>query len=444
MAAIIENGRASKCENRTSTIFAKAKNPLPPELVGMIFAGLDNFEIQNAVLVSRDMRDIVLQATSTNEVISVGSFVESLVQGVDEKIFPEQKSLLLKILSQKPPLNLSNLIILKEYALEVKKQLVDVMKRLDLETLARLESRSVRTPRFMEDLFPLAGIEQRLCSLPPGDGGAEIWIGLCADLASLGYVDRVVEWVVKLPQGEQDDSLINIFFVLVDRQEVDRAVELAVMVPQLDLQLSALRNLATILADRGRVDKAIEVAMCISHLGIRLNTLENVSSVLAGQGLIEEAFELALGITDEWVKGSALATISRGLASDGDAESAVEVAVNIPARDLRLNVIAGIFRNLANLRETNRAVEIAMSLPDVHFREEVLLAAKIEVQREGDPNPILQAADRDDGSIERPPLLNRDYQVVSQGSTPSMTDAQVRLVGLVFASVVCLLILRSF
>lgn len=65
------------------------------------------------------------------------------------------------------------------------------------------------------------------------------------------------------------------------------------------------------LAEGGNIDRAIEVATLIPNEDIRGGRLSDISSTLAQGGNIDRAIEVATSISDEAIKEQALSHISQ-------------------------------------------------------------------------------------------------------------------------------------
>jgi hypothetical protein len=191
-------------------VLPKKVDELPRDLIARMFSYLGKKDLQAGAFVNKRINVGAIVAANHKELASIKKFIESLIEKLDEERFPEQLEML-KGISQNISTQVqvfANLRLLKEYILDVKGQLVDVMKTVDDL------SGDVDLPDFFEDIFKLVALEKRIdaANLIPNEdmrGGALWWISL--DLAKNDNIKSAMAIAALIPNESRRFSLLRIY-----------------------------------------------------------------------------------------------------------------------------------------------------------------------------------------------------------------------------------------
>ena len=347
---------------------------LPQELFDEIFSYLGKNDMQAAACVNRSLRGRIQEVANYNELASIKKFILVLIQKLNAEIFAVQRGLLVGISQNITFQEFKILRLLKEYILQVKVQLIEVIKTLDEETSNDLKPH-LQFPHFMENIFELAKFERRI------------------DVANL------------LPNVFlRAHSLENISLSLAYAGNIDRAIIVAQSIPREFNGESSLVDISLSLIRAGNIDGAIIVAQSIASEFVRRRSLGNISKALAHAGNIDRAIIVAQSILDEIVGNRALGDISRALIQAGNIDGAIHVAQSIPDEHQRRDAL-NISRDLTQIDNLEREISVGRSIPDEIVRNRVLSDISRACTRAGNIFGAIIAAQSIDSKFHKNDVL---------------------------------------
>jgi len=183
----------------------KTIHSLPQEVLEQIFSLLSKEDLQAAALVNRGISGSVKAAANFNEPAEIKNFISVLIQQLSAEIFPGQRARLLEILHNVTPQNFVNLLLLKGYILDVKAQLINVIRTLDTETANNLRDH-VHLPHFFENIFELAAFERQIdqANLIPNEYERGFALrDISKALTQAGNIDRAIAVATSIPNENE-------------------------------------------------------------------------------------------------------------------------------------------------------------------------------------------------------------------------------------------------
>ena len=308
---------------------------MPQELLEIVFSDLSKYDLQALSSVSKSMRERVLEVANVNEPLSIRNFIKSIIQNLDEQLYSGQIELLVGIKKNIHIHQFKDLLQLKGYILDLKQQLIDVIKTLD-EDFFNLD---VQLPHFMEDIFELARFEKRIDNtylIPNEYHRSSAFDYISKALTSAGNIDRALEIAGLITKGYvKDGAFIDIAISLTSAGNIDRALEIAGLITTKISRSDAFGIISRALTSAGNFDRALEIARLISDQCGRSGAFGIISIALASARNIDRAIEIAGLISDEYHRSRAFSVISSALNSAGNNERSSKKAGLIPNRNHR-------------------------------------------------------------------------------------------------------------
>ncbi len=218
---------------------------LPKELIKQIFSFLNQRDLQAVASVNQTMKTSAITAANDSELSSIKNFIQSLIQNLNVETFPVEKNLLTEISQNITPQN--NLLLLKGYILDVKNQLINVIKTLDTPTANNLRDQ-IQPPKSMEDIFKLSAIERRIdeANLIPDELESVYALRAIAQaLVRAGNINRAIAVATSIPNEiVRGWALQDIAKALTQAGNINRAITVATLIPDQDTRERYLRILS--------------------------------------------------------------------------------------------------------------------------------------------------------------------------------------------------------
>ena len=302
MTSPLENPYSRNIQSESIPSTRSRIERVPQELLEIVFSDLSKYDLQALSSVSKSMRERVLEVANVNEPLSIRNFIKSIIQNLDEQLYSGQIELLVEIKENIHIHEFKDLLQLKGYILDLKQQLIDVIKTLD-EDFFNLD---VQLPHFMEDIFELARFEKRIDNtyLIPNEYHRS---------SAFDYISKA----------------------LTSAGNIDRALEIAGLITTKISRSDAFGIISRALTSAGNFDRALEIARLISDQCGRSGAFGIISIALASARNIDRAIEIAGLISDEYHRSRAFSVISSALNSAGNNERSSKKAGLIPNRNHR-------------------------------------------------------------------------------------------------------------
>ena len=264
---------------------------MPQELLEIVFSDLSKYDLQALSSVSKSMRERVLEVANVNEPRSIKKFINSIIQNLDEQLYSGQIELLVGIKKNIHIHQFKDLLQLKGYILDLKQQLIDVIKTLD-EDFFNLD---VQLPHFMEDIFELARFEKRIDNaylIPNEYHRSSAFSEISSALTSAGNIDRAIEIAGLIPsEFSRSDALGEISSALTSAGSIDRAIEIAELIPNEYDRDKAFGEISSAFISIGDIDRAREIAKLISDESERIWAFSVVQDALLLAANIDGLFK---------------------------------------------------------------------------------------------------------------------------------------------------------
>ncbi len=318
-------------------------NPLgimPQHLISKVTSFLDKNSIQNIALLNNGICKSVKAAANFNESNLIKNFIQTLIQKLNVGIYPEQREQLVGIEQNIVLQNFANLRLLKEYILNVKEQIIGVIKTLDEETTNNLVNH-VQPPNFFKNILELVALERQIDAanfIPDAFDRSHALLGIVKALVQADNIDRAIGVTVSIPnENVRGRALQDIFKALtraggIQADNIDRAFAVAELIPNARDRSHALQDISKVLTQAGNIDRAIDVATLINDEYVRGCVLQDIFKVLmqAGDIGIDKAIAIAISFHDEYMRWDALWIIHRALEKAGNIDKATAIAELIP------------------------------------------------------------------------------------------------------------------
>ena len=207
---------------------------------------LQTMECVSGKVQSNAKKEVAKTAISVN----VRSFIQILIDRLNKEKFPRQVVLIKKIFSKCVECqDTTPSQALREGTLHIKRELINVIKTLDFDEINNLKIQFTKLPQLMVDIFKLSKIEK-----------------------------QIEENSLVKDKSLKDRNLWKIVRALIDTGNIERAFDVAMMIPRfnskkidkdsLNKERDAMHNVHGFLM-RGEIKKAIHVWLEITHKGIR-------------------------------------------------------------------------------------------------------------------------------------------------------------------------------
>ena len=308
---------------------------LPPEILPLCLSFLDKRNMQRTACVNKNWKNITIATASHNEFLSIQRFTQFLIENLNGVLLPAQTKTLVNILQNRTILGSINLLTVKSLFLDLKEQIINILKTLEDTTLnnLKIQSENIRIPNF-EDIFELAEIYKKIDqakAIPDENGRSFALRNISEALTQLGNIDKAIEIAKAIPdENGRSFALRNISEALTQLGNIDKAIEIANAIPNEMPRSFALRNISEALTQLGNIDKAIEIPNAIPNEMQRSFALRDISEALTQLGNIDKAIEIANAIPNEMQRSFTLRGISKALTQLGNIDKAIEIANAIP------------------------------------------------------------------------------------------------------------------
>ena len=256
------------------------------KLLNCIFSYSKQDDLQAIIRVNKKFKDTAIRIFSSNELIPIKNFIQVTIQWLDERKFHRQKDSLIEILDSIASPSFVSLVLLKQYILKVKEQLIEVIKTLEFDPRVKLRDHmkvSTDLPELMEDIFELSIIEERIARanlISDEDNKVEAFREVFRDLEKICDSDRALAIAKIVPEGYiRDSAFASISLALVSADKLEKALAIAEIIPEGEIRDRALREIAQALARADKLEEASDIALTITDEGERLLWLQFLSSL---------------------------------------------------------------------------------------------------------------------------------------------------------------------
>lgn len=142
---------------------------------------------------------------------------------------------------------------------------------------------------------------------------------------------------------------------------LDNALEVALKIDDISVQLEALKPIFLKLMTKGATPRVIAI---VEKMDVNLKSLalQFIAEELAKAGNLDKALELLNKIQNEVVKSRALVTISKELFKDGKIEKAIELCLKISITYEKYSVISDFCNKLFILKKSELAINLSLEL----------------------------------------------------------------------------------
>lgn len=294
--------------NNNNFSFRFSEIILPAEISQMILSYLGK-DLKSIALVCKSWKIQAIEA-GNQEVKSVNNFLKFLI----EKLPPDKETGIGKDIPA-----FSNLREAKSFILSSRKDILNILKDLkqvDLKNIEELSKNTIK-PHFFKNIFDLALLYKQIdetASIPLIVFKSQALLTISDVLIEKVEIDEAIEVVKKIPNKTiKRLALLKISKVLIEKNEIDNAIEVVKMIPYESSKEEALSEILKVLIERSKIDKAIEVAKMISHENLKWEFLQDISKALIKKGEVDKAKEVAEMIAPQILKRYVLFEISKAL-----------------------------------------------------------------------------------------------------------------------------------
>lgn len=252
---------------------------LPQVLRVQIFSYLNQYDLQSTILTNRTIKNSTIETAH----LSMKNFIQLLIQNISIDTFPIQKGSLKEILQNITSPKFEKTLLLKSFVLKLKSQIIDIIKKLDDETIETIRSYA-QPPPFMENIFTLAFLEKQ--------------------------IDKVK---TNSDKNVRNMDLTNIGVDLTTAGSIKRAWEIAAMIDDDLCNRWIFRSISIISARAGNLKIAVEAANTIFSERLKTDTFSVISIISLEKGDIDNAIKIAHKIPDKGSKDRTLRAISKTL-----------------------------------------------------------------------------------------------------------------------------------
>ena len=201
------------------------------------------------------MSKSVQEAANFNEPLSIKKFTNSVIENLNIELFSGQIESLHAIKENINTQNGLKLLELKGYILDLKQELINVIKTLNEESLNILINH-VKPPHFLEDIFESAKFErmidrslERATLIEDEIDRGNAFADICAHFILRGNFDRAMVVVESIPNGIRRGYTLRDISeaILVATGDIERATLVAKMIPDEMFRNNALSELAILM-----------------------------------------------------------------------------------------------------------------------------------------------------------------------------------------------------
>ena len=370
---------------QTSTI-----DSLPKELFGQILHSLDARDLQAMASLNSQMKSRVITEVSDSEPPALINFTKRLIEGLNVEKFTFERGSLTRVVEDIRREPFASLRLLKEGSiLPVKNQIIGVIKRLDDETLATLESQ-VKPPKFMGNVFTLAhhqSVIEEAQRIQDKKNREQKLLKISKDLLVISRkligsrkFDEAIDIAKLIPDtGKKHDAYRDISIALAEAVNFDGAIDIARLIVSDGSYASEyivcepFKRIFYFLLVAENFGKASHVAMMIPDSQLRSEACIELSRALKMAKDFDNALDVAGEITPRWMRNDMIKEIAMALAVDGSVDRAVFVIKSYLGVDEDMWVVFhGLCKTLADIKNFDKATEIAISHLDGEHRSYAL------------------------------------------------------------------------
>ncbi|MCX6989985.1 MAG: hypothetical protein NTX49_02805 [Chlamydiae bacterium] len=363
---------------------------LPKEVFGKILHCLDLRDLQAMASLSTILKTRVITEVSDSEPPALINFIKRLIQGLYVARFSRERGDLTGLVGEISRNPFGGLRLLKEGGiLPVKNQIIGVIKRLDDETLATLESQ-VKPPKFMGNVFTLAhhqSVIEEAQRIQDKKNREQKLLKISKDLLAISRkligsrkFDEAIDIAKLIPDtGKKQAAYRDVSIALAEAGNFDGAIDIARLIVSDGSYASEyivcepFKRIFYFLLVAENFGKASHVAMMIPDSQLRSESCIDLSRALKKVKDFDNALDVAGSITPRWMRNDMIKEIAMALAVDGSVDRAVFVIKSYLGVDEDMWVVFhGLCKTLADIKNFDKATEIAISHLDGEHRSYAL------------------------------------------------------------------------
>lgn len=389
---------------------------IPQDAFDLIFAYLiKNPEFTGIRISCRHLNHLVVQAMNNYMYASISKFIRPLLtraQHISISLPESGISALTNVLGT--PFNFSNLHELRKQTIKIRNILAVVANqiiiynhppvdarqlrptrlampqgegRTQLTHLTEPEEDRINFPFLMHDLSELTMLEYRVSvagEMNEHDKSYEL-SSICDKLLHYNNIDRAIEIALLNPDERmKNESLAKISGILAKKDQLEKALHITTLITT-DTKDLAFYNISTALATQNRhLTEALRIAKSIPSPGLKNEALQNVIPALTIAGTIEiyEAVEVVQSTIDiEFFRDKTFKQISEWLLKKHDLGQALNIALRITSKGDRDSLLLGIGNAYLADAKPQEALNIAQSISDSMYKQALIIRAKNLTQK---------------------------------------------------------------
>lgn len=339
-------------------------NTLSPEVFAKVLSYISNEELQKTRFVSSDWNVASIDTVKHEEFSHIKRFANFLGSNLSEKSCPTQREKLFNIKNNIEIFKASNLTEVKSSIYDLREKVLNILTELNNEDLKLLEesSKDAIKPQFFEDIFEY--IFDMVIVVEKTKDNHYIPCEVTAIYLNLvNKKNRIKEAlaIVKLiPDNLKDDALRDISKELMNKGNIDRAIEIANTIQEECARGNVLADIVYALT-KIDIDKAMKITNTIPPQTTREYCLRHISETHAQNGDIKTAIDVANTISDKGLYRSSLGSIAEILTRNGDFDfdKAIEIVKMIGDEEKENNTLLNISKKLTECGIIDKAIEIA-------------------------------------------------------------------------------------
>lgn len=376
------------------TSFSTAHPPLeslPPELMHLLISHLDRQDLQHAAALNRSLNTTITDDVVHTTCSSLKNFIRNLNNNLElaRASSAQIKSIntVLEDISSTLSAKESDFTFksLKAYLLKVQEKLISVIKTLHPKTIERLQA-SCQIPVNMENIFKLALIEIQIEAANSRDAwrGSEF-----SDRTFTEYKDIMLSKVSKdLARAKQWSRALGIAVSISDRNQTcydisqicvslgntTKAIEFANMISPITnrLRSDSFSRICQDLIQKGELDQAIELANSMTEVRLKNTYLVQIAYRLLSLNQVDRAFALSQSISNFKNLDRCKNDICKALLKQDKIDQAVQLADAMSLDDFKTKALKEIISVLKTRGLLEEARVIAQKIPIIAEREKAL------------------------------------------------------------------------
>jgi tetratricopeptide (TPR) repeat protein len=354
---------------------------LPVDICRNVLFYLDHPDIKCMTILSKEWNQFSIKLVEDEAFKSLRKFINSLFNNrvLDGK---KEKEFFLRLIDNKK-MDSKNLAQIKNSIEEIKKQLCDFLKLLEVQNLQELEeclTSEIKSTPF-ENIFYLVKIYKTLESaytISNYNTRFSVLQNIVQELLQKGWFGKALEIArTIIDHSERSFFLKQIGLKLLLKGQIEKALEIARTIIDSYHQSFLLNEIAQEFLKKGQIEKALEITRTIIGSYYPSFLLKDIGMELLKKGQIEKALEIARTIDDFYNRPYLFKELALNFLNKGEIKKALKLADKVATCTMfapynqYINLKA-ISMKLIELDYIKEALEIAYKINHYSYQMDVL------------------------------------------------------------------------